>query len=154
MTLAYQFWKQCQPRQQISDPIDCVYTPRLSRVSNSYGYAVAFSYASAAGSGGTQDFGVRGRTQGKPSKPKESCPKVPGPKPVLDLDLDGLVALMKAAEASIATGRGRLEPGTGGIVVGSGSASFAKVTLTFSDPDGRGLALAALAPTCRFFAAA
>ena len=61
----------------------------------------------------------------------------------IHLDLDGLVALMKAAEAAIATGRGRLEPGSGGIAVRSGSASFATVTLTFSDSSGGGLALAA-----------
>ena len=61
----------------------------------------------------------------------------------IHLDLDGLVALMKAAEAAIASGRGRLELGSGGIVVRSGAASFAKVTLTFSDPAGGGLALAA-----------
>ena len=54
VTLQYGFWKQCQPRQRIDDPFDCVYTPRLSRVSNSYGYAVAFSYASAGGTGNTQ----------------------------------------------------------------------------------------------------
>ena len=51
--------------------------------------------------------------------------------------------LMKAAEAAIATGRGRLELGSGGIAVGSGSAQFATVTLTYSDPAGGGLALAA-----------
>jgi hypothetical protein len=60
----------------------------------------------------------------------------------IHLDLDGLLALMKAAEAAIATGRGRLELGSGGITVGAGIAPFARVTLTFSDPGG-GLALAA-----------
>jgi hypothetical protein len=64
---------------------------------------------------------------------------------VIHLDLDGLVALMKATEAAIATGRSRLElrPGSGGISAGSGSASFARVTLTFTDRAGGGLALAA-----------
>ena len=61
----------------------------------------------------------------------------------IHLELDGLVALMKAAEAAIATGRGRLELGSRGIAVRSGTASFARVTLTFSDPAGGGLALAA-----------
>jgi hypothetical protein len=61
----------------------------------------------------------------------------------IHLDLDGLVALMKAAEGAIATGRGRLELGSGGIAVRTGTASFATVTLTFSDPAGGGLALAA-----------
>jgi hypothetical protein len=63
----------------------------------------------------------------------------------IHLDLDGLLALMNAAEAAIATGRARLElrPGSGGIAVGSGTASFARVTLTYSDPAGGGLALAA-----------
>lgn len=60
----------------------------------------------------------------------------------IHLDLDGLLALMKATEAAIATGRGRLELGSGGITVGSGPAPF-KVTLTYSDPGGGGLALAA-----------
>jgi hypothetical protein len=62
---------------------------------------------------------------------------------VIHLDLDGLVALMKAAEAAIATGRGRLEAGSGVIAVRSGTTSFAGVTLTFSDCGGGGLALAA-----------
>jgi hypothetical protein len=61
---------------------------------------------------------------------------------VIHLDLDGLVALMKAAEAAIATGCGRLEPGSGVTFARSGVASFAGVTLTFSDCGG-GLALAA-----------
>lgn len=61
----------------------------------------------------------------------------------IHLDLAGLAALLKAAEAAIATGRGRLELSSGGIAVRSGRSSFAKVTLTYSDPSGRGLALAA-----------
>ena len=61
---------------------------------------------------------------------------------IIHLDLDGLLALMKAAEAAIATGRGRLELGSGGISVATGTAPFVRVTLTFSDPGG-GLALAA-----------
>ena len=63
----------------------------------------------------------------------------------IHLDLDGLRALIKAAEAAIATGRGRLELGSasGGIIVSSGAVPFARVTLTFSDPGGGGLALAA-----------
>jgi hypothetical protein len=52
---------------------------------------------------------------------------------VIHLDLAGLSALMKAAEAAMATGRGRIEPGCGVSAVRSGSASFAGVTLTFSD---------------------
>jgi hypothetical protein len=61
----------------------------------------------------------------------------------IHLDLDGLRALMKAAETAIATGRGPVDVGSGGITVSSGAAPFAKVTLTFSDPCGGGLALAA-----------
>jgi hypothetical protein len=61
----------------------------------------------------------------------------------IHLDLNGLVALMRATEAAMATGRGRLELRSGGIAVGSGTASFARVTLTYSDPAGGGLALAA-----------
>jgi hypothetical protein len=36
---------------------------------------------------------------------------------VIHLDLGGLAALMKAVEAAMATGRGRLEPGSGVIAV-------------------------------------
>ena len=61
----------------------------------------------------------------------------------IHLDLDGLVALMKATEAAIETGRGRLELSSGGIAIRSGTSSFASVTLTYSDPAGGGLALAA-----------
>ena len=63
----------------------------------------------------------------------------------IHLDLDGLLALMKAAEAAIATGCGRLELGSGsGITAGTGAAPFAKVILTFTDAGGGGgLALAA-----------
>ena len=60
----------------------------------------------------------------------------------IHLDLDGLAALMKAVEAAMATGRGRLEPGSGVTFARSGTTSFAGVTLTFSDCGG-GLALAA-----------
>ena len=71
-------------------------------------------------------------------------PAMPPPRNELFIhfDLGGLLALMKATEAAIETGRGRLELGSG-IVVLSGFASFSKVTLTFSDPAGGGLALAA-----------
>jgi hypothetical protein len=62
---------------------------------------------------------------------------------VIHLDLAGLAALMKAAEAAMATARGRLELGSGVIALRGGSASFAGVTLTFSDCGGGGLALAA-----------
>lgn len=71
------------------------------------------------------------------------CDGTPDEEILIHLDLDGLLALMKAAEAAIANGRGRLELASGGIVVSSGAASFARATLTFSDPGGGGLALAA-----------
>jgi hypothetical protein len=61
----------------------------------------------------------------------------------IHLNLAGLAALLKAAEAAIATGRGRLDLGSGGIAVRTGTASFDRVTLTFSDSGGGGLALAA-----------
>ncbi|HEX9946130.1 MAG TPA: RHS repeat-associated core domain-containing protein [Allosphingosinicella sp.] len=61
-TLQYQFWKYCQPRRMVTDPFDCVYTPRLSRVSNSYGYSIQFSYASAAGTGGAVPASFHQRT--------------------------------------------------------------------------------------------
>ena len=69
--------------------------------------------------------------------------RAPNDELFIRLDMDGLLALMKAAEAAIATGRGRLELGTGGFAVRSGSGSFARVTLTFSYSGGGGLALAA-----------
>ena len=65
----------------------------------------------------------------------------------IHLDLAGLAALMKAAEAAIATGRGRLELGSGGITVRSGAVSFAGLTLTFSDPCGGGGLLVPMAAT-------
>jgi RHS repeat-associated protein len=55
VTLAYEFWSLCiaqTPQGQLpspDDPIDCTFTPRLKKVSNSYGYSIAFSYASGAG---------------------------------------------------------------------------------------------------------
>jgi hypothetical protein len=63
----------------------------------------------------------------------------------IHLDLAGLAALLKATEAAMATGRGRLKlgSGAGGITVRTGTESFARVTLTFSDPGGSGVALAA-----------
>ncbi len=66
-------------------------------------------------------------------------------------NLDGLRALMKAAEAAIATGRGRLDLayGCSGITARSGAAPFARVTLTFSDSGGGGgLALRASPTGC------
>jgi hypothetical protein len=71
--------------------------------------------------------------------------KAPGDELFIHLDLAGLLALMRATEAAIATGRGRLKLGSasGGIVVSSGAAPFERVTLTYSDPGGGGLALAA-----------
>jgi hypothetical protein len=60
----------------------------------------------------------------------------------IHLDLHGLAALMKATEAAMATGRGRLELGSGGITVSSATGPFAKVTMTFSYRGG-GHALAA-----------
>lgn len=62
---------------------------------------------------------------------------------LIHLDLDGLLALMKAAESAIATGRGRLDLDTDGIFISGGTAPFTRVTLTFSDSGGGGLALAA-----------
>ncbi len=61
----------------------------------------------------------------------------------IHLDLDGLRALIKAAETAIATGRGPIELGKGGIAVSASTASFANVTLTFSDPSGGGTTLPA-----------
>jgi hypothetical protein len=68
---------------------------------------------------------------------------VPDDQLLIHLDLNGLLALMRAAEAAIATGRGRVELGSGGIAVTSGTTPFATLTLTFSDVGGGGLALAA-----------
>ncbi|MEA3052855.1 MAG: hypothetical protein QOG72_1758 [Sphingomonadales bacterium] len=51
VTLEYEFWTQCI--RQPDDRLDCTYTPRLSGVSNSFGYSLRFTYVGAAsGSGG------------------------------------------------------------------------------------------------------
>jgi len=55
---------------------------------------------------------------------------------VMHLDLAGLAALMKALEAAMAEGRGRLSLGGGGISVRTGTFErFATVTLTFDTSD-------------------
>ncbi|CUS44669.1 MAG: RHS repeat-associated core domain-containing protein [Pseudomonadota bacterium] len=51
VSLEYGFWTRCSRPQQPDDPISCTFTPRLARVSNSYGYSVVFSYASPDGAG-------------------------------------------------------------------------------------------------------
>ncbi len=51
VALEYEFWRRCERQQEIDDPITCAFTPRLLRVSNSQGYSITFSYASAAGGG-------------------------------------------------------------------------------------------------------
>ena len=53
--LEYEFWANCVDRQSYEDPFDCTHYWRLSRVSNSYGYSIAFSYAAAAGGGGASN---------------------------------------------------------------------------------------------------
>lgn len=55
----------------------------------------------------------------------------------IDLDLDGLAALLRAVEAALATGRGHLtceSAGGRGISVRNGSRPIDLVTLTFSRP--------------------
>lgn len=51
VSLEYEFWTRCERQQEIDDPINCTFTPRLLRVSNNQGYSITFSYASAAGGG-------------------------------------------------------------------------------------------------------
>jgi RHS repeat-associated protein len=51
VSLDYEFWEQCTRPQEIDEEPVCTYTPRLAGVSNSYGYGIAFTYASGAGSG-------------------------------------------------------------------------------------------------------
>jgi RHS repeat-associated protein len=51
VTLEYEFWNNCVQQQSPEDPLDCTSYWRLARVSNSFGYAIAFSYAAAAGAG-------------------------------------------------------------------------------------------------------
>ncbi|HEX8064046.1 MAG TPA: hypothetical protein VF535_12635, partial [Allosphingosinicella sp.] len=50
VNLGYEFWQLCIRSSDPDAPADCTYTPRLSGISNSYGYSVLFSYASAPGS--------------------------------------------------------------------------------------------------------
>jgi hypothetical protein len=50
LSLTYDFWVNCQAQQHPDDPLNCTYTPRLASVSNSDGYLITFSYASAASS--------------------------------------------------------------------------------------------------------
>lgn len=62
VNLQYEFWTHCvstsEGQPQLSTPevprdnAICTYTPRLAQVSSSFGYAIAFSYASAPGFGG------------------------------------------------------------------------------------------------------
>ena len=57
----------------------------------------------------------------------------------IDLDLDGLAALMKAVEAAMTNGSGRLSLRSGGgmTVAGSGSPDrFGEVIVTFADRPG------------------
>lgn len=51
ITLTYEFWRRCDRQTEPDQPINCTFTPRLANVSNSQGYSIAFSYASAAGGG-------------------------------------------------------------------------------------------------------
>jgi len=53
VTLDYEFWQSCIPSGNPSIPINCNYYPRLSRVSNSFGYSIVFTYASGTGSNTT-----------------------------------------------------------------------------------------------------
>ncbi|MBV8685761.1 MAG: RHS repeat-associated core domain-containing protein [Alphaproteobacteria bacterium] len=53
--LDYEFWRFCIRSTDPDVPVNCNYTPRLSRISNSYGYSIAFAYASAAGSSFTSN---------------------------------------------------------------------------------------------------
>ncbi|MFL6843483.1 MAG: hypothetical protein ACJ8ER_01215, partial [Allosphingosinicella sp.] len=55
VTLEYEFWRLCILSHQIDVPNDCTYTPRISSISNSFGYSVLFSYASAAGNSTTSN---------------------------------------------------------------------------------------------------
>jgi len=53
VTLEYEFWQSCILSHNPSIPNNCNYYPRLSKVSNSFGYSIAFSYASGTGSNTT-----------------------------------------------------------------------------------------------------
>lgn len=48
VSLSYEFWELCSRQQFPDDPQNCQFTPRLASVSNSEGYRITFSYASAA----------------------------------------------------------------------------------------------------------
>jgi YD repeat-containing protein len=51
VTLDYEYWNNCVQPQSPDDPTDCTTYWRLARVANSFGYAIAFSYASGPGTG-------------------------------------------------------------------------------------------------------
>jgi hypothetical protein len=51
VTLEYEFWRLCV-RASPADPLNCTFTPRLSRVSNSFGYSIEFAYAGGTGGSG------------------------------------------------------------------------------------------------------
>lgn len=50
-TLEYEFWQRCDRQQTPDDPVNCTFTPRLLRVSNTQGYSITFAYASNPGPG-------------------------------------------------------------------------------------------------------
>lgn len=55
----------------------------------------------------------------------------------IQLDLDGLAALLRAVEAALATGRGHVtseSAGGKGVRVSSGPRDFDRVTVTFARP--------------------
>ena len=51
VTLDYEFWQRCAQQQDPDDPLNCTFTPRLLRVSNTQGYSITFAYASNPGPG-------------------------------------------------------------------------------------------------------
>lgn len=57
VTLEYEWWSLCIRRTppgewpSPDDPTECSFTPRLAKVTNNFGYSVAFSYASGPGGG-------------------------------------------------------------------------------------------------------
>jgi RHS repeat-associated protein len=48
LAISYDFWTMCLSQQDPDDPLNCTFTPRIARVTDSFGHSIAFTYASAS----------------------------------------------------------------------------------------------------------
>ncbi|QAY77165.1 RHS repeat-associated core domain-containing protein [Sphingosinicella sp. BN140058] len=65
VNLEYEFWSLCIPSDILDVPPDCTYTPRITRVANSFGYSIEFSYEGAASGSGNPPTSFYRRTGAK-----------------------------------------------------------------------------------------